>query len=292
MTVYFSKVHCFAPILHKPRFLEEHINSESYLEMRTGRTPTKTLLTLHAMMALAARFCNHPYFAEKEPVEKGEKLGETAWALYHEKQRNMQTPDLEYLQGCTLLAYYSYLRGPDSRGWLLIGMCSRLAYDLELDKTDLMNESHGHGYKISVEQWSRLEECRRAWWSVWELDCFSSSIACRAHTIDKRKMHVRLPVSDERWFANTPVESVVMGPDPLHACHCLKDCPNQDERAWHVIVNFLLIVALDFRTRTFPRFASNHRYRECTRMLCHAVATTISLGLRGRCIFLRYRELC
>ncbi len=77
------------------------------------------------------------------------------------------------------------------------------------------------------------------------MDTFASAISCRSHTIDRTKAAVKLPVSDENWFADIPVESVVIDPDPLQAWHCLKDCPNQDERAWFLLSNYLLLIAHD-----------------------------------------------
>ncbi|KAH7124481.1 hypothetical protein EDB81DRAFT_911227 [Dactylonectria macrodidyma] len=58
-------------------------------------------------------------------------------------------------------------------------------------------------------------------------------------------MYVKLPVSDENWFANTFVESAIVDPDPVHTWHTLRDCPNQDERAWFLLINYLLLMAHD-----------------------------------------------
>jgi hypothetical protein len=40
---------------------------------------------------------------------------------------------MEYLQGLLILAFYLYSMEPDPQGWLLIGACSRLAYELGLN---------------------------------------------------------------------------------------------------------------------------------------------------------------
>ncbi|KAH7204827.1 hypothetical protein DER44DRAFT_748275 [Fusarium oxysporum] len=92
---------------------------------------------------------------------------------------------------------------------------------------------------------SKKEGLRRVWWSVWELDTFSAAVACRPHTIDRMTMQVKLPVSDKNWFADMFVESSIINPDPVHSWHTLRDCPNQDERAWFLLINYLLLTAHD-----------------------------------------------
>lgn len=97
----------------------------------------------------------------------------------------------------------------------------------------------------STAEWMYKEELRRAWWSIWELDTFSAAIACRRHAIGRRSFKVKLPVSDESWFAGQKLESAVIDPDVCHAWHALRDCENQDERAWFLVCNYLLLCAHD-----------------------------------------------
>jgi Fungal specific transcription factor domain len=208
-------------------------------------------LLLHNMFALAARFSTSQFFADMAPADRGNQFADKAKLLYRESLRSVQTPTLEYLQGCTLLAFYLYLSGPNSQGWLMIGTCSRLAYDLGIDKVD------SKACKVTRSEtpleWRKREEFRRVWWAIWELDTFASAISCRSHTIDRSKAAVKLPVSDENWFADLPVESVLIDPNPLHAWHTLRDCPNQDERAWFLLSNYLLLVAHDLAQHYSPK---------------------------------------
>jgi hypothetical protein len=89
------------------------------------------------------------------------------------------------------------------------------------------------------------EEQRRAWWSVWELDAFDSIASRRPFSIDKHRMHVFLPVSDEAWFSGKQIESAILSPDILQCWKALKDSPNRDERAWFLISNFITVQALE-----------------------------------------------
>ena len=202
------------------------------------------------MLALAARFSNASYFDGTIPSQRGDKFAEKAKAIYYESLRSARRSSLEYLQGCTILAFHLYASQPDSQAWLLIGVCSRMAYELELDKVDL--DDNADLISFSPSEWSKREELRRVWWSIWELDTFSSAFACRPHTMDRTKMYVKLPVSDENWFADNPVDSSVIDPSPLHAWHTLRDCPNQDERAWFLNINYLLLIAHDLGQERRP----------------------------------------
>lgn len=58
-------------------------------------------------------------------------------------------------------------------------------------------------------------------------------------------MQVMLPVSDEAWFSNIPVESAIIDPRPTHAWRTLENSRNQDPRSWYLVANFLLLCAHD-----------------------------------------------
>lgn len=204
------------------------------------------------MLALSARFSSSPLFDGIKPPQRGDRFGQRAKAIYDNSIRAIRQPNLRYLQGCILLAFYLYSCEPDSQGWLVIGACSRLAYDLGLNKIDDDYQSDSAARTISNLEWSEREELRRAWWCVWELDTFASAIACRPPTIDSSKMQVLLPVSDHTWFANVPVESAIIDPNPLVAWQTLRGCPNQDERAWFLVINFLLLIAYDLGQQKKP----------------------------------------
>ncbi|KAH7121717.1 fungal-specific transcription factor domain-containing protein [Dactylonectria macrodidyma] len=247
VTLYFGKVHCFVPILHRPRFYEQYFSGKSSISDDDAAGLLRDSLVLNGMLALAARFSSSPYFKNIPNTDKGERFAESAKEIYYECLRGGQKSTLEFLQGCTLLAFQLYLHGPSTEGWLVIGTCTRLANELGLNAIDLQIERDLFS-PVSLE-WSKKEELRRAWWSVWELDTFSAAVACRPHTIDRMTMHVKLPVSDENWFANMFVESAIVDPDPVHTWHTLRDCPNQDERAWFLLINYILLTAHDLGQR-------------------------------------------
>ncbi|OAL27572.1 hypothetical protein AYO22_03476 [Fonsecaea multimorphosa] len=241
--IYFDKVQSFLPLFHKHRFVETYLSTNSQINRRYDTLSGETALILHGMLALSARFSSSPKFDGILPAQRGEPFGRRAKAIYDHSIHTLQQPTVRYLQGCILLAFYLYSSGPDSQGWLVIGMCSRLAYDLGLNKVDETNLNEQQSQDACKREWSMREELRRAWWCVWELDAFASGVACRPPTIDMTRFQVLLPVSDEAWFADCPVQSVTVDPDPLHAWCTLRDCQNQDERAWFLVINFVMVLA-------------------------------------------------
>lgn len=239
------------PILNKPKFIQKYI-TQGRPELRNGsQVALETSLLFNGMLALAARFSTIPCFDHLLQVNRGCQFAKRAQNIYYESLRSIQTPSIEFLQGCTLLAWYTYLSGPDSQGWLLIGTCIRLAYELGINTVD--TEVDGESCSINAAEWQREEELRRVWWSVWELDTFASAIGCRPHAIDPARTAVKLPASDAAWFAGEPVESVLVDHDPLHTWHCLRDCPNQEERAWFLVVNHLLLAACELSQQRVPQ---------------------------------------
>ncbi|KAJ4324653.1 hypothetical protein N0V84_003777 [Fusarium piperis] len=94
-------------------------------------------------------------------------------------------------------------------------------------------------------EWARKEELRRAWWLVWELDLFGSCMSRRPTMIDRRRMSVHLPVSDEAWFSERPVASKPLRTDPGKAWTTLAGCSNQDARAWFLVANYLMTLPMD-----------------------------------------------
>ncbi|KAK2122720.1 fungal-specific transcription factor domain-containing protein [Fusarium oxysporum II5] len=236
--IFFAKTQGWLPLLHKPRFFARFMKSGVCDDRNHSNTEA---LLLCGMFALAARHSSDPWFHGIPAPDRGQAFMEKANA-YYEKCQADQAPSLEYLQGCVLLAAYEYASGPSHRAWILAGVCVRLAYDLSLCSMDEQDES---------SDWSVLEEQRRAFWITWELDTFGSLMSRRPSSINRSMVMVKLPVSDEAWFADQPVESPIVDPRPSEVWKLLLDSPNQDPRAWFLIANILLSVASEFAAGRF-----------------------------------------
>lgn len=206
------------------------------------------------MFALSARFLSSSYFGDLPPKARARLFGCKAKALYTEiLQRSiLEQSSLSLLQGCILLSFYQLTSLPTTESWLLVGTCCRLAIDLGLDVIDEDVISSGLIYDtnaLTLEEWKAREEQRRAWWLVWELDIFASTISKRPYAIDRNQMHVLLPVSDKHWFSNRPVASMPLKADTFQAWGSLDGCPNQDERVWFLLSTFLMATAHDLSLR-------------------------------------------
>jgi hypothetical protein len=241
--IYFCKIQAWLPLLHRPRFYEKYVDRPSDQKLIVDSLSVEERLLFKCIFALAARHSNSSAFAGLDRLERSHQYAEEARVLYEEARTAVDPPNLCYLQGCILLAFYWYASGPCAKGWILSGVCVRLAYDLDLSRVD---EEDWDG---DTEEWICREELRRAFWLVWELDTFGSTVSRRPYSIDRRRIAVLLPASDEAWFAGTPVSSSKLEADPSKAWKSLQNCENQDERAWFLIANFLMAILHDLTNR-------------------------------------------
>jgi hypothetical protein len=242
--LFFEKIQLWLPLLHKPRFMAYFMTeSPNTLYRMDGYSVEETMLH-YGIFSLASRFSNHPALIQLNSFERSISFAETAHQLYDKARLAIEPSTLPYLQGCILLVFCMYTQGPSPRGWIITGVCVRMAYDLGIGSidADFIEESPDAS---DASRWTDKEELRRAWWLVWELDRFGSIISKRPYAIDQRRMAVKLPVSDEAWFFNTPVESVVLRTKPAEAWKTLCDSENQDARAWFLVANHLMAFAND-----------------------------------------------
>ncbi|KAG6358343.1 hypothetical protein INS49_014227 [Diaporthe citri] len=280
--VFFDKVSASLPIFHRQRFYHRYFPTREVDKAAHREEPLESALLFNGIMALSARFSQSPHFASINPLTRGEPFAREAQKIYADAtaaQRD-ETPTLEHLQGIILIAYYHYSNSATSFAWTLTGVCARLAYDLSIDSLDQsLRIDPSACHSEAPEEWIVKEEYRRAWWSVWELDAFASMVTRRPQTIDNTRMHVLLPVSDQAWLQGKPVASAFMGNSPETAWKALRSCPNQDERAWHLVATCLLASAYDLRARDNVSAAAKDAME--TTLLCFSLGlpqhfTTIS----------------
>ncbi|KAJ4187442.1 hypothetical protein NW759_016892 [Fusarium solani] len=271
--IYFDKIQSWLPLLHKPRFLAWFTPTVESRMTRPGSYSTVEALLLHGIFALAARYSSHPYLCNVSTCDRGAQFAASAARCYERLRADETDPSLQYLQGCILLTCYQYTSGPSHIAWILNGVCVRFAYDLDLCNMDECQDAS----QTSPTEWTDLEERRRAFWLVWELDTFGSTMARRPSAINRNRMAVRLPVCDAAWFAEQPVDSPILDPRPVEAWKMLFDSPNQDERAWFLLTNFLMAVCYD-------TYSSRHAYPQeqkelADSVMCLNLAITQRFGL-------------
>jgi hypothetical protein len=245
--LFFKTISGFIPLLHRPNFYQKY-RVHKPENSKYHHLQIEDALILNGILALSARYSTSPYFANTPRKERAVPFVHQAKSLYQEsiQLENPQKPSLALLQGYILLAFYRQICEPAERSWALIGVCCRLAYDLDLNNIDEdIVDVHDKAQWTSADGWSRREELRRAWWLVWELDTFASSVLARPHTIDKSRINVLLPVSDTHWFRNSPLPSVKVRSDSLDVWKSLQDSANQDERAWFLVCSSLMVIIHD-----------------------------------------------
>lgn len=270
--VYFDKVQPWLPLLHKPRTLARFMQNDASGAICQGSYSTADAFLLYGIFALAARHSTHQCFQNIQASDRGEQFATKATRCYTALRTVEYGPTLQYLQACILLCCYLHASGPGHPAWILTGVCVRFAYDLDLCDVDEREEPG-----TDPAQWTDLEERRRAFWLVWELDAFGSTISRRPSAINRNRMAVRLPVSDAAWFAETPIESPVLHPRPSEAWKILFDSPNQDERAWFLLANYLMVVCYD--TCSSKHSCAHEQEELAGSVTCLSLAITQRFGL-------------
>lgn len=189
MDSYFNNMTTFT--LFKPYKIEEKF---SHMQ-----SVTEALVA--ATFAFAARFhssfntpsrlaeCpSHSYFARIALKRLGEAL----------EQLDDSVAPLWLLQAYILLTFYQLTQSVRSKSWRLLGVCIRVAYELDLHRVDFPSKRQvdKDNHNANTEHWSMLEEKRRAWWAIWEMDVLASAIRRLPMAVNWSYNFTFLPVPD------------------------------------------------------------------------------------------------
>ena len=240
---FFERIQPWLPILHEPRFRKRYAEQLSQKSSCLDDLPIDEKLLLCCVFILGATAAPSGSSSTYPIVDQVKLLSQYSRQIYAEA-RALETPTLPYLQGCILLAFTSYTSGLSAQGWILVGVCVRLAYELALSEIDDSNAA-----SAVSDDWVEVEEMRRAWWLVWELDTFGSCVCRKPFAINRQQFMVKLPISDDLWFREQPCSSSVLLTRPAQSWRSLDDCENQCERAWFLIANHLMATACNYYTR-------------------------------------------
>lgn len=236
ITLFFDKVQPWLPLLHRPGFQAHYGSKLADGDGMIGLSVDECLLC-YSIFAMSARFSSHHQFTTTAPNKRGHDFAQRARDIFTSTYLH-RSPSLTYLQGCILLTFYFYTSGSVIQGWILVGACLRMAYDLGLSEVD-------SDASISIIDFVEKEEMRRAWWLVWELDTFASAVSRRPYAIDRKRMSVKLPISNDAWFSEIQLPSTQLSLQPGQSWKSLYGTANQDERAWFLVANSLLAMIHD-----------------------------------------------
>jgi hypothetical protein len=207
-------------------------------EQQLRMVDVSTTLLLNAMFALSSRFSDWEHLWTRQPQERGEQFYQKAQQLMARHFNDENEPTLQILQARILLTYYELTSGPSFHAWQATGICCRMAYSLSLHQIDRRIPS---SRSEADADWIIQEEKRRAWWAVFQMDNFVSTVACKPFNIDASRMEVLLPVSDAAWYGNQRVGSALLSSNgPSEIWKSLEKCENQDVYAWFLVCNALL----------------------------------------------------
>ncbi|KAF2101153.1 hypothetical protein NA57DRAFT_74739 [Rhizodiscina lignyota] len=238
---YFEKIHAFVPIINRPKY-QSRLPELLGIADDKPTLPIEDALVIYGMMALSARFSNLPIFSAIPRKKRGRLFARQSGLLINRllMYAEMDTPSLTFLHGSLLAAFFWLACAPGGKAWFLAGNCVRAAYSLSLNTID--EDLRGSKTQsLPAIEWVRREELRRAWWAAVECDNFASVIRCRPLTIDRGRMHVLLPSTDESWYSETPRTSAFLDDDVLSSWKQLKASTNLNPHAWYLVANQLMI---------------------------------------------------
>lgn len=147
-------------------------------------------------------------------------------------------PPICVVQALIITTHCHLTKGVHGKAWRLLGTCVRLAYELNLHLVDAL-EVAGDG-REDATRWRDAEEKRRAWWAIWEMDVFASTIRRTPTAIAWAHMETLLPVDDEDWFRSQPAPSAFMEADPVQRWKALQETGNHSPKAWFLVINSLM----------------------------------------------------
>lgn len=217
-------------LFHKPTFLQK---------LSRITSPAQVTALLASMITVAVRF---------RPAGDGEVQAETHRRAAHFlnlaskysddalKECGDHTPPLCLLQAFILVAHCQLTQGVLGRAWRLLGTCVRLAYEMNLHLVD----ARGAEYATGSKRWCEDEEKRHAWWAIWEMDVFATTIRRTPTAVDWSQLETLLPIDDEHWFQDKPTQSCYLEQDPILRWKALANSGNQSPKAWFIVINSLM----------------------------------------------------
>ncbi|KAJ5544733.1 hypothetical protein N7535_006882 [Penicillium sp. DV-2018c] len=219
-------------IFHEPTFAEKLSNIPSLYQLTA---------LLSAIVGYASRFLVPR--AELSPLanQQPEHYVERAFHYVNKAllESDDEIPPLCVLQALIIATHCQLTRGVRGKAWRSLGLCVRLAYELSLHQLD----SRSLVKPTDTQQWQADEEKRRAFWAIFEMDIFASTIRQTPTAIDWAHMEVLLPVDNANWFQLHPAPSCFMDADPNQCWKALQDSGNQSPKAWFLVINSFMKIA-------------------------------------------------
>lgn len=233
-------------LFHEPSFAKKLSNVPSLWELTA---------LFSAIAGYASRFLNQ---RSNVPVDDGFQPGEINYqptyfvdlAFNYVNKALMECgdemPPLCVIQALIIATHCQLTRGVHGKAWRSLGLCVSLIYETGMHLLD----SGTAARTADPQQWQADEEKRRAFWAIWEMDVFASTIRRTPTAINWQQMEILLPVDNSHWFSGNPTPSCFLESEPSQRWKVLQDSGNQSPKAWFIVINSLMKTAqitADFR---------------------------------------------
>lgn len=243
-------------LFHEPSFYEK---------LRKIRSLSQLCALLAAMAAWSVRFVpkseeGRLFDGEMETHERSVRLLDLAVKYIEDSLEECGdlTPPICLLQATIIAAHCKLTKGVLGRAWRCLGDCVRLAYEMNLHLVDVGGPRNPA--LLDVDRWCEDEEKRRAWWAIWEMDVFATTIRRTPTALDWSQIETLLPVEDTAWFQRKPQKSCFLERNPTDRWKALQDSGNQSPKAWYIVINSLM---KDAQRISSPRGIPNENSGTC-----------------------------
>ena len=251
VAAYFDNMTAFS-LFHRPRF-------DTKLCAITSSKQLRALLA--AMFSFSVRFVQ-----QDSPQLTSSRLHRIALQLLADciAECDEDAPPLTVLQAMILATFQSLTSGVRGKSWRSLGDCIRIALELRLHQLDQDDAEGVKSTSVASNpvEWVSKEEKRRAWWAIWELDVFASTIKCLPTGISWRSNHTCLPVDDALWYNSTPAPSCWLVDDASNRWKLLEQSGNRSASAWFIVANSFMRNAQMLSAHIDPGSFKNARYPE------------------------------
>lgn len=248
---YFDNMTAFS-LFHRPTFDSK---------LCAIASPKELQALLAAMFSFSVRFVERRsfQFTASSLHRLAEQLVAECLAGYEE-----DAPPLCILQSMTLTTFQQLTKSVRGRSWRALGDCIRIAFELRLhqiDQDDVEGENSASVTSNAME-WVSLEERRRVWWAIWELDVFASTIKCLPTGISWQSNHTYLPVDDAMWYLSKSAPSCWLVDDPSTRWKLLEQSGNRSASAWFIVANSFMRNAQMLSAQIDPGSLKTTKYPE------------------------------
>ncbi|OQV03081.1 Fungal specific transcription factor domain-containing protein isoform 2 [Cladophialophora immunda] len=234
LNLYFDNMTSFS-LFHRPSFAAKLCAIDSVQQLAA---------LLASIFSFSARYI---VISDRDPADLDDGLGPRLPPKHFEdmSQRCVdqllaeysdRSPPLCVLQALILNTFSQLIKGVRGAAWRRLGICVRVAYELDLHHVDRDNTPEQQDPDI----WYSTEECRRAWWAIWEMDNFASLIRRCPTAVDGTDNETRFPVADEEWFARRFTPSCFLETKPMERLKALQRCGTQSPKAWFLVLDSLM----------------------------------------------------